>query len=222
MKNDIHIFYIKQSEKLPNEIFQRFLLQLPEVFQQDINAYKHWESAQASLLGKIILQYGFQQLKLNYSLHDIKIGKKERPFINDIFDFNISHSGEYVICAITSNAKVGIDIEKHRNLKQDIASRYFNEEECAYIKASSDKVKSFFDFWSIKESAIKCDGRGVEILSQTFILLNDNLSQPHQSINCVGNLFYFQQLSIEKNYATSVCSNKKFNVISHKLSLEQL
>ncbi|HOY42981.1 MAG TPA: hypothetical protein PLX60_14015, partial [Chitinophagales bacterium] len=75
MKNNtIHIFYLKQTEKLPEKIFQQFLMQLPDLFQQDINAYKHWQSAQASLLGKILLQNAFQQLALNYTLHDIKIG----------------------------------------------------------------------------------------------------------------------------------------------------
>jgi hypothetical protein len=54
-KNTIHIFYYNQTEKLSDEIFQQFLLQLPDSLQQDIIDYKHWQSAQASLLGKILL-----------------------------------------------------------------------------------------------------------------------------------------------------------------------
>ena len=113
-------------------------MQLPDLFQQDINAYKHWQSAQASLLGKILLQNAFQQLAINYTLHDIKIGTKDRPFINEQIDFNISHSGDYVIVAISDFSKVGIDIEKHRILKMNVKRFLYclkkNKKNC--VKAS--------------------------------------------------------------------------------------
>ena len=83
---NVHI----EIDKLSDEIFQQFLLQLPDSLQQDIIDYKHWQSAQASLLGKKQIKNAFQQLALNYTLHDIKIGAKDRPFINEEIDFNIS------------------------------------------------------------------------------------------------------------------------------------
>ena len=100
MKNIVHIFYIHQAEKLSDIVFQQFLLQLPIFFQTNIKAYKHWQSAQASLVGKMILKYALQQLQISATLHDIKISSKERPYINEEIDFNIYHSGDYIICAI--------------------------------------------------------------------------------------------------------------------------
>ena len=64
--NTIHIFHIKHREKIPEEIFRKYLLLLPEDFQKDINAYKHWENALSSLLGKMLLLYGFKKLNLPY------------------------------------------------------------------------------------------------------------------------------------------------------------
>ncbi len=215
--NYIHIYYIKQSEKLTNEIFQQLLLQLPNEFQKDINVYKHWESAQASLLGKVLLQYGFQKLNLSYSLHDIQIGAKDRPFINDEIDFNISHSGEYIIVAIVANAKVGVDIEKQRKLNVNLFRKYFDDNEWNEIQSSAITLQTFLDLWTIKESAIKCDGRGVEILSETH-----KDYKIKNSVYCDNKEFYFQSIEIENDYACCVCSNKIFEMNLYEISLEKL
>ncbi len=219
MNNIIHIFYIKQTEKLPSEIFQQFLLHVPDIFQQEILKYKFWQGAESSLLGKIILKVGFQQLNLPFSLDDIKVDAKDRPYLNDEFDFNISHSGNYIICAIAKNAKVGIDIEKHRELKSDIANRYFDKNECNEIDISKNPSKTFFDLWSLKESAIKCDGLGVEVLSKT------HKQYQQESINtiiCDNKLLYYQILAIEDEYSCCVCSNKKFVIELQQLNLSDL
>ena len=222
-KNTIHIFYYNQTEKLSDEIFQQFLLQLPDSFQQDINAYKHWQSAQASLLGKILLQKAFQQLALNYTLHDIKIGAKDRPFINEEIDFNISHSGDYVIAAISDFSKVGIDIEKHRILKMNVADRYFDKMECMNIDLSENPQKAFFDFWSLKESAIKCDGRGVEILSDTHVLLSDNIPLSNNgTVLCATEEFIYSIIEIEAAYSCCVCCNADFEYKIHSIQFSQL
>jgi phosphopantetheinyl transferase len=55
----------------------------------------------------------------------------------------------------------------------NVADRYFDKTECMKIDLSENPQKAFFDFWSLKESAIKCDGRGVEILSDTHVLLSE-------------------------------------------------
>ena len=231
MEKGIYIFYIKQTEKLSEDIFQKLLLQLPEQFQKDINAYKHWESAQASLLGKILLLYGFKNLNISYSLYDIQIGEKDRPFlsftaesllkdtVSGFIDFNISHSGEYIICAITQNAKVGIDIEKHRKLNVDLFKKYFDDNEWNEIQTSEDVQKTFFDLWSIKESVIKCDGRGVEILSETHKQYQQNNSN---TVLCDAIIFHYQQVEIAPDYACCVCSNEEFKIKLTMLHLSDL
>lgn len=221
--NKIHIFYIKQSEKLSDDVFRKFLLQLPETFQQDIIAYKHWQSAQSSLFGKILLQYGFKKLNLPYALKDLKIGAKDRPYINAEVDFNISHSGMYVICAMVKNEKVGIDIEKHRTLKMKIAERYFDEQECHEIDSSEHPGEAFFHFWAIKEAAIKCDGRGVEVLSKTHVLSASNKDiTKKDKVLCDENTFCYQKLEIEEGYSCAVCCNTAFDTRLYELQLTDL
>ena len=219
MKNTIHIFYYRHEENLKEEIFQQFLSALPVSFQDEIRKYKFRNSAESSLLGKIILKYGFQKLKLNYYLQDLKSDAKERPFIQDDLDFNISHSGNYIICAISQNSRVGIDIEKHRILKTNIADRYFDSNECREIEIAIDSSKAFFDLWSLKESAIKCDGRGVEVLSKTH---KQYESENRNTVFCDRVTFHYKQLEIEPFYSCCVCSNVQFDVELQQLNLDDV
>jgi 4'-phosphopantetheinyl transferase len=218
---NVHAYILKHSDQLPGSVFQRFLSALPDGFQQEIKSYKHWESAQASLLGKILLLHGMKKLKIEYSLKDIKTGKKDRPHIHPSFDFNISHSDEYVVAVIGSDINVGIDIEKHRNLKIDLFQKYFDEAEWAFIQNSTRPEEAFFQLWAIKESAIKCDGRGVEILSLTHI------ESPLQDISkgivqCDKESFHYALLHIDDSYACSICSSHLFSPVFATVSIDEI
>ncbi|MDB5228829.1 MAG: 4-phosphopantetheinyl transferase [Bacteroidota bacterium] len=203
---------------------------LPDVFQSEIRSYKYWESAQASLLGKIILLHGLKELRFADSLDDLRQQAKERPFINDKIDFNISHSGEYVIVAISGHARVGIDIEMHREIDVSLFRKYFDEDEWKEIKTSSNAAKTFFKLWAIKESAIKCDGRGVEVLSKTKVVRplpaasrqTPQSGQTTSRVICDSKEFYFRILDIEENYSCAVCSNKDLEVILSRLPLKNM
>lgn len=209
----VHSFYIRHPQKLKEEVFQQLLQQLPSGFRETILSYKHRESAQASLLGKVLLQYGLNQLELGVTLDAVQFTSKERPFLNEKIDFNISHSGEYVIVAITENFRVGVDIEKHRALDVVLFRRYFDDHEWNLIESAADPMQTFFDLWAIKESAIKCDGRGVEVLSDTHIRLNEqeHPAMPMQ-VNCAGQLFSYRKILLDEKYSCSICSNHPFTI----------
>lgn len=208
---------------MDDEVFQHFFLQLPPFLQQDIAAYKHKQTAQSSLLGKIILRAAFHKLGFLNPLNQIKTTTKGRPFINDTVDFNITHSGDYVVCAISTNGKVGVDIEKHRTLKLNVAERYFTNEECNLIDASTHPQATFFDFWAIKESAIKCDGRGVEVLQKTYIenVLSIN-KQSSNTIICDENKYFFYPFFIEEGYSCAVCATAAFEINTTEFKIQEL
>ena len=87
------------------------------------------------------------------SLSSEKLLKKElgKPYFENGPFFNVSHSGKYIVMAISEN-EVGIDIEE--NVEKDMSSliRIFNEAEAKMIKEHAD----FYYLWCAKESLIKC------------------------------------------------------------------
>ena len=80
------------------------------------------------------------------------------------WDFNISHAGEYVACAV-SRGQVGIDIEQIRQVRDMklILARYFHPDEAAEWGALSPGLReeAFFVLWSAREAAMKCVGLGL-------------------------------------------------------------
>ncbi len=73
--------------------------------------------------------------------------------------FNISHSGDYVVCALDT-FPVGIDIERIRPIDLSIAEKVFSKEEIS--KVYKDKTYTeFFKLWTLKEAYCKYKGLGI-------------------------------------------------------------
>lgn len=81
--------------------------------------------------------------------------------------FNLSHSGDYVLCAV-SDTETGADIQKHERYADRLAERFFHPEEIAYLKEAKDRKQCFYDLWCLKESCIKCTGRGLSTGLEKF------------------------------------------------------
>jgi len=79
--------------------------------------------------------------------------------------FNLSHSNELGLCAISWNLEVGVDIEQVRPLEDmyAIAGAVFSSKETAYLKslAPSARTTPFFRIWVEKEAYLKAVGRGM-------------------------------------------------------------
>lgn len=71
--------------------------------------------------------------------------------------FSISHSGNYVVCAVSDRA-VGVDVECVRPIPQRVTQRYFTEDERKLV--DSDEVQ-FWRIWTGKEALCKRTGEGL-------------------------------------------------------------
>lgn len=105
--------------------------------------------------------------------------EKGKPYIErDTFGqctyISVSHSGSYFVCLI-SDKPVGIDIQQQRKVKaENIAQRYFTEEEQNYIQSKGDE--GFFFIWARKEAYSKYTGKGLEeIFKGINVLTRDDV-----------------------------------------------
>lgn len=101
-----------------------------------------------------------------------------KPFVCGLnAEFNISHSGDMVVCAV-SDKPVGIDIERIRQVNLNLAKRICTEEELNYIFSSeSEQSMRFFKIWTTKEAYAKYTGEGISQISRS--IANDVLiTQP--------------------------------------------
>jgi 4'-phosphopantetheinyl transferase len=121
--------------------------------------------------------------------------------------FNVSHSGDFVVCAF-DDFPVGIDIEKIKDIEYvDIAGSFFTPKECEYmIKSDSNQqINKFYDLWALKESYIKCCGKGLSLPLQSFSV---EINGPEDIRICTDNGYTehtLRMIEIESEYRMAVC-----------------
>ena len=149
-----------------------------------------------------------QVLKLLKKTLDLKYiyGRNGKPYLRDYpFYFNLSHSGEYVFCAI-SDHEVGVDIQKLGPVDEErIAGRFFTEEECQILADCSDFIerrKLFYRMWVRKEAYGKLTGEGIAATLGKSMLPADVLAQQDAAPS-----IYWQEWSLPE-YAIALCGYK--------------
>jgi 4'-phosphopantetheinyl transferase len=163
------------------------------------------------LFGLLLLKKGLNEIYPNLDiLNSIELDIHNRPYLPEGVDFNISHSGDLVICAIGfGNIRIGVDIEKIEAVDFSEFKGVMSQAEWDIIDASENPLNKFYCIWTIKESAAKADRRG--------------LLFPLNEINIVGNLvfvendrWYSQPIMVSENYVAHICTNMQTSKIQMK------
>lgn len=90
------------------------------------------------------------------------------------FAFNLSHSGEWAICAVARRGPLGIDIERVREMNDaaGLARRYFSAAEVGVWQrlAPAEQRAAFFRCWTRKEAYLKALGDGLRAPLDRFVV----------------------------------------------------
>lgn len=160
----IEVFVTSFDTESPDYSLWRHLHLLPAEMEQNIVRYKRWQDRQRALLARLVLRTGLESLGFSAKMmREIRYDEYGRPWIGGGLDFNISHSGQFVLCAITCGQRVGIDIEAIRAIELGDFDLAFSAEQLDAIQQDENPVRAFFNSWTKKESASKADGRGLSI-----------------------------------------------------------
>lgn len=79
--------------------------------------------------------------------------------------FNVSHSGDMILLALSREREVGADVERIHALQSraEIAERFFSLPEAQRIRGlpAEERERSFFHHWVRKEAFVKAVGKGI-------------------------------------------------------------
>lgn len=93
-----------------------------------------------------------------------------KPYIAGDFgsssvSFNLSHSADLALCAVSMGRSVGVDVERARRVTamEEIADRYFSRREAVAWRMlpGEERAMGFLAIWTRKEACGKALGRGV-------------------------------------------------------------
>ena len=132
-----------------------------------------------------------------------------KPYISGLSTpvyFNISHSNDYIVIAI-SDCEVGVDIEFRSMAKIEVARRFFHANEYNRLKRLKGELQRimFFNYWSAKESYLKYCGTGLSgSLSSFWVNFKDNeisIVKGHSRVPV-----FIRECPIDHQYSSFICS----------------
>lgn len=212
----INIFYTSFTEPLENCQFLELLALLPDDLRERNQRFLRWQDQHANLFGKLLLMKALSYYNVTNNISKLMAyDQYKRPYLTlPKYDFNISHSGDYVICAIAQNIRLGIDIEKINNRNFDNFENSMTTQQWEEIHASNNSLQVFYKYWTIKESVSKADGRG-------FFIPYNKLEVIDNTVQYEGKLWFLQDINIAEEYSVTMAANKLSPFKLHALNFKE-
>lgn len=182
------VYAIHIDHHLDQYIFAKLQEYISSEKKEYISRFYKYEDAQRSLLGDILARYCICT-QFNMKNEELVFRNNEygKPMVmsNDNIHFNISHSGNFIVC-IADNHPVGIDVEEIiliNNIESILDS--FSEEEINILMSQSKekRLNLFYVIWTLKESYVKAQGQGLSIPLNSFSVVSDIFLTPQKGIN---------------------------------------
>ena len=159
-----HIYAFYDLDHLSGAFAVDYMHILPPTRRQRCAAYQRQRDRDACVLAYLLLLEGLRQQfgitgEINFTFN-----QRGKPYLRDtpqIF-FNISHSGNNVVCAFAER-EIGIDIQELLPVNMGIARKVFSDSEVRLLEGSDNPRLLFCRLWTEKESYAK--SRGADLTS---------------------------------------------------------
>jgi 4'-phosphopantetheinyl transferase len=219
----LHIFFRKYERNTDDVMailaFSQFDKRIPDEQMEDmmqafsyrekLHVLQHtsWPERQRCLMGRLLLRRVLQD---EFGIDNIRIEQDTygRPYAAGFssLDFNISHSGCWIGCAVSSRGRIGFDLEEMRNVDYSICPEIFTNEEINWLETvnSDERKKRFFKLWTLKESFVKSQG------STLLIHFNGTDSPEFFQNNMITSfLWRFRVFQSVSGYTAAVCLGQR-------------
>ncbi len=208
----ISVYYTYISEANHQRLMEKHLPDFTADFREKILRYRKWEDAQRSLLGRILLFKGLEDKgEVNHYDKKISYTSYGKPYLeNSSLQFNLSHSGKLVVCALDVEHELGVDIEFITDINIDDFKTQMTENEWNTIMRSENKKEAFFIYWTQKEAVIKAHGQGLSIPLKSFEII-DGFTDIDQE------RFYVQEIQIDEEHKCFISSKTPIEILKENI-----
>lgn len=150
-------------------LYDRIYGEISAQRRQKVDSLRYQKDQWLSLAAGYLLEQGLKEL--GEGEYEIGYGPFGKPYLQNIPDlhFSLSHSGHYAVC-VFDHRPVGVDIEQLRPVSGALLQKVCTERERRFLNAQSpEKVPEIFcRLWTAKESFMKLEGRGLQIIPKTI------------------------------------------------------
>ncbi len=103
------------------------------------------------------------------------------PATGGNIEFNVSHSGEWLLLGFARGLSLGVDVEQHRDFEfGDLVSGFFSpgEKQAWAALPAPGRGNTFYDAWTLKEAYLKALGTGLTKPLESFSISLGDLGHP--------------------------------------------
>ena len=139
------------------------------------------------------------------------------------FHFNLAHTGDLALVAMTRIGPVGVDVESVRPIKNvdELVARFFSkrEDELFQRVATEQKPAAFFNLWTRKEALLKATGEGIT-RSLSLVEVSFLPGEPARLLAISGDkqaaeAWVLKELSPAEGFAGAIAINCETSNIQH-------
>ncbi len=162
--------YIKSISDFSEEEYKEYFEMMSHERKNAVLRLRFDNDKKRSILGEVLARKGISK-ECNIKESEIFFGREDygKPFCkNADIHFSISHSKEMAACAVSHN-RIGLDIEKIRNMETRITRISCTESDLEYVfgfngipdEFDNESLIRFFCLWTAKEAYFKFQGTGI-------------------------------------------------------------
>jgi 4'-phosphopantetheinyl transferase len=220
--NSVRLYYIKLTgednlDQLDPLKIERWISSVSTEKQAIIQRLLHLKSQVSSLAGLHLLNLCAKEEGVTgFDLSEVQYPKSGKPFWDkgaSNFDFNVSHSGDFILVAASTSLSVGIDVEKIKELKRLNFKMVMSSQELEQIKKTP---LLFFDLWSKKEAVVKAaDTVGLARMSHVKL--------KSQSAELDEKEWYLKKVNLDEAYMINLATSEPVDeLIIKQIDLAEL
>lgn len=204
--------YAARVCEIPDECRKRLISLLDTKRCEKVAALKHEKERLRSIYAGLLLRHAFlaegyaeavwQQIQTAEGVYG-------KPYLLNCepFFYSLSHSGEWVICAV-DDRETGADIQAVGALKMAVAKRFYADKEYErLLTLASDtdrQTRELYRIWAAKESCVKLTGRGIGAGIERYVT---DSAYMHIMDMEAGGQFYIRLYERIPNYIICACSS---------------
>lgn len=205
------IYAVKLVDEYDRAVFKQALEGLPADVRNKAARYRKEADAVRKIVSAVLKRIVACQVN-GIGLHRVEFlrdgyGKPSLKEFPD-FHFNVSHSHAWVVCVVSAEGPVGIDIEMIGKAEEGVARMCLTPKELhEWIGQPKEQRDTyFFKLWTLKESYVKATGKGLaeNLSSLETIKEGESFRMARQGL--VDTDRFLRMVSFDPAYQMAICT----------------
>lgn len=201
------LFAARVSPLEDGEIYRAAYDAVSPARQKKADSFRFEKDRRLCIGAELLLRCGLRTAGIEKPDTSFVYGPQGKPYLkNCALYFNFSHSGDWVVCALSS-CETGCDMQKIGVADLKLARRFFCPEEYEDIAAQStpqEQRELFCRYWTLKESFLKVTGLGMKLPLNAFRIVRGKEISVIQSVD--ERSYAFGEYHDLPGYACALCA----------------